>query len=50
VKRSKQEVLDDSNISPGRLEPCSGNLETLYESGNGGLNATQNVFTLSWDT
>jgi len=32
------------------MHPCSGILPTLYESGNKGCNATQNLITFSWDT
>ena len=37
-----------SKVGPWNY-PCSGNLETLYESGKEVCNATQNLSTFSWD-
>jgi len=35
-----QKVLDGGIISPDHLNPWSGNLKTLYVSGNHGCNAS----------
>jgi len=34
---------------PLPFKPCWGNLQPLYETGNGGCNATQSLLTFSWD-